>query len=109
MTAKKDFFISYNRHDRAWAEWIAWTLEAVGYSVIIEAWDFRPGENFAVKMQNATVQAEKMIAVLSDNYLNADYTHPEWAAFFRQDPKGEKRSLLWCGCRTASPRECWAR
>ncbi len=23
----KDFFISYNKADRAWAEWIAWQLE----------------------------------------------------------------------------------
>jgi hypothetical protein len=26
-SAKKDFFISYNKADRAWAEWIAWQLE----------------------------------------------------------------------------------
>jgi hypothetical protein len=25
----KDFFISYNQADRAWAEWIAWELEAL--------------------------------------------------------------------------------
>jgi hypothetical protein len=30
-----DFFISYTRTDRAWAEWIAWTLEEQGYSIII--------------------------------------------------------------------------
>jgi hypothetical protein len=24
----KDFFISYNKADRAWAEWIAWHLDA---------------------------------------------------------------------------------
>jgi tetratricopeptide (TPR) repeat protein len=103
VTPKKDFFISYNRHDRAWAEWIAWTLEAAGYSVIIEAWDFRPGENFAVEMQNATLQAEKMIAVLSNHYLNARYTQPEWAAYFRQDPTGERRSLLFVRVQDCQP------
>jgi hypothetical protein len=91
---KKHFFVSYNGRDKQWAEWIAWILEEAGYSVIIQAWDFRPGSNFVLEMQNATVQAEKTIAVLSSNYLNAAYTHPEWAAAFAQDPKGEKRTLI---------------
>jgi hypothetical protein len=26
-----DFFVSYNRHDRQWAEWIAWQLEEDGF------------------------------------------------------------------------------
>ena len=42
----KDFFISYNKADRTWAEWIAWELEAAGYSSVVQAWDFRPGDNF---------------------------------------------------------------
>ena len=36
----KDFFISHNKADKAWAEWIAWELEAAGYSTILQAWDF---------------------------------------------------------------------
>jgi tetratricopeptide (TPR) repeat protein len=91
---KKHFFVSYNGNDKQWAEWIAWILEEAGYSVIIQAWDFRPGSNFVLEMQNATVQAEKTIAVLSNNYLNALYTHPEWAAAFAQDPTGQKRTLI---------------
>ncbi|MBW4472627.1 MAG: tetratricopeptide repeat protein [Stenomitos rutilans HA7619-LM2] len=92
--AKPDFFISYNRHDKTWAEWIAWTLEAAGYTVVIEAWDFRPGGNFVVYMQQAATQAERTIAVLSQHYLDGKFTHPEWAAAFAQDPTGEKRLLL---------------
>ena len=91
---KKHFFVSYNGRDKQWAEWIAWILEEAGYSVIIQAWDFRPGSNFVLEMQNATVQAEKTIAVLSDNYLNSLYTHPELAAAFAQDPTGQKRILI---------------
>jgi hypothetical protein len=91
---KKQFFVSYNGRDKQWAEWIAWILEEAGYSVIIQAWDFRPGSNFVLEMQNATVQAEKTLAVLSNNYLNALYTHPEWAAAFAQDPTGQKRTLI---------------
>jgi hypothetical protein len=48
---QKDFFISYTSTDRPWAEWIAWQLEHVGFSVVIPAWDFHPGGNFVLDMQ----------------------------------------------------------
>jgi TIR domain len=41
----KDFFVSYSAPDRQWAEWIAWQLEENGHTVILQAWDFRPGGN----------------------------------------------------------------
>ncbi len=90
----KDFFISYNRHDRAWAEWIAWILEDIGYSIIIQAWDFRAGGNFALDMQNAASEAERTIIVLSENFLKSEFTQPEWAAAFVQDPTGTQRKLI---------------
>ncbi len=75
-----DFFISYNGADKTWAEWIAWQLEEEGFSTILQAWDFRPGANFVLKMQEASEKAKRTIAVLSPNYLRADFTQPEWAA-----------------------------
>ena len=90
----KDFFISYNSADRQWAEWIAYVLEEHGYSVIIQAWDFRPGGNFILDMQKATAEAKRTVMVLSDAYLQALYTQPEWAAAFQQDPMGSDRKLL---------------
>jgi tetratricopeptide (TPR) repeat protein len=90
----KDFFISYNSADRQWAEWIAWQLEEVGYTTVLQAWDFRPGSNFVLEMQRAATEAERTIAVLSPDYLGARFTQPEWAATFAQDPMGEKGMLL---------------
>ncbi len=89
-----DFFISYNGADRAWAEWIAWQLEEEHFTTILQAWDFRPGGNFVLKMQEASERAHRTIAVLSPNYLNADFTQPEWAAAFRRDPQGAKGILV---------------
>ena len=40
MGEAADFFVSYTSADRAWAEWIAWQLEAEGYTVVVQAWDF---------------------------------------------------------------------
>jgi TIR domain/Effector-associated domain 9 len=90
----KDFFVSYNRADKQWAEWIAWTLEEAGYSVVIQAWDFRPGGNFVLDMQRAAAESEKTIAVLSETYLKSSYTQPEWAAAFTNDPESLKRKMI---------------
>lgn len=90
----KDFFISYNKADRSWAEWIAWQLEEADYTTDLQAWDFRPGSNFVLDMQRAAVEAERTIAVLSPDSLAAAFTQPEWAAAFVQDPTGEKGLLL---------------
>src|SRR5437764_1573993 len=92
--ATKDFFISYNKADRTWAEWMAWQLEAEGYTTVLQAWDFLPGSHFVLKMQEAASAATRTIAVLSPDYLDALYTQPEWAAAFVQDPTGQKGILL---------------
>jgi hypothetical protein len=34
------------------------------------------------------------VIVLSDNYLKAEYTQPEWTAAFVDDPRGDRRSLI---------------
>jgi hypothetical protein len=91
---KKDFFISYNRADKQWAEWIAWILEEAGFSVILQAWDFRPGGNFVLDMQKAATISVKTIAVLSEAYLKSSYTQPEWAAAFADDPQSLERKLI---------------
>ncbi|HEV2914520.1 MAG TPA: TIR domain-containing protein [Pyrinomonadaceae bacterium] len=90
----KDFFISYNKADRLWAEWIAWQLEEEGYTTILQAWDFRPGSNFILEMQRAATEAKRIIAVLSPDYLSSRYTQPEWAVALAIDPTGEKGTLL---------------
>lgn len=90
----KDFFISYNGKDQGWAEWIAWTLEEAGYRTVIQAWDFRPGGNFVLEMQKAALGTQRTLAVLSQNYLAAEYTQPEWADALRRDPQGAQRTLL---------------
>jgi hypothetical protein len=90
----KDFFISYNGADQAWAEWIAGQLEAAAYSTIIQAWDFRAGGNFVLEMQKAATVAKRTLIVLSPDWRQAKFTWPEFAAAFAQDPTGEKRQVV---------------
>jgi hypothetical protein len=70
MSQAADFFVSYTGADRAWAEWIAWQLEAEGYTVVVRAWDFTPGHDWAHEMQHATSTAERVMAVLSATYIH---------------------------------------
>ncbi|ADP79493.1 WD40 repeat, subgroup [Pseudofrankia inefficax] len=89
-----DFFVSYTRVDRTWAEWVAWHLEEAGYSVLIEAWDFVPGTNWRFRMGEGAQRAERTIAILSAAYLKSVYGEQEWQAAQAADPNGFARKLL---------------
>jgi len=99
----RDFFISYNKADRAWAEWVAWELEEAGYTVVIQAWDFRPGSNFVVEMDRASKQAQRTIGILSPDYVSAMFTQSEWSAAFVVDPTGTMGKLLPVIVRECNP------
>src|SRR4051812_11326430 len=101
--AARDFFISFNRADRAWAEWIAQQLEDAGYTTVIQNWDFRPGGNFVLDMQRASIDAERTLIVLSEDFLGSAYAQAEWAAAFALDPTGEKHLLVPVRVRPCEP------
>ena len=90
----KDFFISYTAADRAWAEWVAWQLEAGGRTVVLQDWDLDPGSNFVLEMDNAIRETERTPLVVSERSLSSPYVRAEWAARLRQDPDGEGRRLV---------------
>jgi hypothetical protein len=98
-----DFFVSYNKADKDWATWIAWQLEDAGKSTVIQDWDFRPGENFVLKMQDALTTSQQTIMVLSENYLKSSFTAPEWAAVFASDPTAAGRKLVPIRVRECKP------
>ncbi len=77
----KDFFISYTSSDRGWAEWIAWQLDAAGYKVVLQAWDFTAGSNFISQMKTAA-EAKRTIAVYSPAYFKSKFSEDEWSAAF---------------------------
>src|SRR3954453_451580 len=103
MADRRDFFISYNNADEPWAEWIATTLADAGYTHYFQKWDFRPGGNFVLDMNNAAEQSERTLIVLSPDYLASLYTQPEWAAGFAQDPTGNRRIVVPVRVRPCEP------
>lgn len=89
-----DFFISYTRSDRSWAEWIAWQLKQARYAVRIQAWHIAPGKNFVLEMHQAATEARHTLLVLSSRSLAAPFVMQEVAAALARDPSGEKRTLI---------------
>jgi hypothetical protein len=89
-----DFFISYTGDDEPWAEWIAWQLEAEGYKVVLQAWDFRPGGDFVGHMETAADTSDRTISILSPAYQQAAFAAPEWRVAFAEDPRGDEGKLL---------------
>ena len=95
--AKKDFFISYNKADRSWAEWIAWHLEATGGNT---ASQFRrgisePAATLSSRWIARSKTCERIVAVLSPDYLTLAFHEPEWAAYFARGPqRANKRRIV---------------
>jgi hypothetical protein len=73
---------------------VAWQLEEGGYRVLIQAWDFVPGTNWQIKMDEGVRRATRTIAILSRAYLDSVYGKVEWQSAQAADPKGFARKLL---------------
>ncbi|MCM4075967.1 FxSxx-COOH system tetratricopeptide repeat protein [Paractinoplanes hotanensis] len=91
---RETFFVSYTAANRPWAEWVSWKLEEVGHRAIVQAWDFRPGENFVDRMRAALESADRTIAVVSPAYLASRYCTDEWTGAFMEDEEGRRRLVL---------------
>jgi hypothetical protein len=102
-----DFFISYTGVDQTWAEWIAWCLEDAGYTVIVQAWDFRPGHNF-ILMMNMAARARQTVIILSPDFLEASFVQAEWANALREDPTNMGRKLIPVRVKRCEPRDLLA-
>ena len=77
-----DYFISYNQADQAWAEWVGQRAQALGLTVVLQAWDFETGTNFVAAMHDALQRCSRLLMILSRNYLAARYPQEEWQAAF---------------------------
>jgi hypothetical protein len=90
----KDFFISYNKADELWAIGFASWLDQAGFAFILQAQHFVAGTNFVSAMHGALKEAERLIMVLSPDYLSAKFPESEWTAAFAKDPTNENHTLI---------------
>ncbi|WP_432022981.1 FxSxx-COOH system tetratricopeptide repeat protein [Streptomyces parvus] len=80
-TTSQRFFISYAGLDRPWAEWVGWHLEQADHQVILDVWDWRTGDSFPERMDEALKQADAVVALFSTSYFDAErWTREEWTS-----------------------------
>lgn len=66
----------------------------MGHEVVLQAWDFVSGSNFVSQMHSALASGARVVAVLSERYLNSAYAAAEWQTAWSADPDGSQRRLL---------------
>jgi tetratricopeptide (TPR) repeat protein len=74
-------FVSHSGADTGWAEWTAWHMEAAGYAVELDRWDWGAGANFVTMMNAALRKADVVVALWSAAYFEPGrFTEDEWTA-----------------------------
>lgn len=89
-----DFFISYNNADVQWAKWVAGILEEYGYTTIIQAWDFKPGNNFIIEMQNAILSCKKQLLFYRNHIWNQNTVRQNGHQYLIVTQQGKRDNLF---------------
>lgn len=90
----QSFFISYASADRIWAEWIGWQLEENGFTAILPESGLRSDMNFAIEIDGIFKKAQRIIVILSPDYLRALYGQLDWAIMLKQEAAREQRLIV---------------
>lgn len=80
-----DIFVSYTSSDREWAFWLGQELELLGHTPHLHEWEVEGGGDIAGWMEERHDKADRVLCVVSKNYLKAPYSNWErraaqWAA-----------------------------
>jgi tetratricopeptide (TPR) repeat protein len=92
----RDFFISFNSADLAFAEAIDAALRAEGFTTFYHPRDLPPGGNIAIWMDDALLNSAQTLALYSPDYTKdkAAYSRAERYATWWQDPVTDRRKLI---------------
>jgi tetratricopeptide (TPR) repeat protein len=91
--AERTIFVSRAGADAPMAAEVGRILEASGYSVILQQWDFA-NQNFMAKMHESLAGGARVIALLSPEYLASDHCSAEWQNSIAGDPLNSKGRLI---------------
>jgi hypothetical protein len=96
VTVGVDLFVSYAGPDRPWAEWAAQRLEAAGYTVELDVWDWATGSNAVLNMNDALGRARRVLALYSVAYFDRQrFTVDELTSVLAERPDDDgKRRLV---------------
>ncbi|MEA2892851.1 MAG: hypothetical protein QOI05_3644 [Bradyrhizobium sp.] len=93
---QRDFFISFNSADEAYAKAISDALRAEGFTTFFHPDDIEPGGYIPKWMNDALQNSHQMLALCSPEYMaeGAVYSEAERYAWFWRDTRGEKFRLV---------------
>ena len=69
-----DIFVSYTSSDREWAHWIALELESLGHVAHVHEWEIEGSGSIYAWMEKRHDAADRVLCVVSDEYLKASYS-----------------------------------
>lgn len=82
----QEFYISFTKTDKLWADWITWQLKTVDILAKISSpLDSQEGKNFALKIPEILQQFGHILAILSPDYLYALDEELDWALLLQQE------------------------
>jgi hypothetical protein len=84
---KTDFFITYHHNDELAARWIAGVLKDVPFSILMESWDFLPGNQPLEKIEHMTAIAPCALVLFSERFLQRMCTVHDFMTFCLLSPR----------------------
>src|SRR5262245_10804612 len=90
-----DVFISYSHHDRMWVtDELLPRLENAGLKVCIDYRDFKLGGFVELNMEEAAKQSRHTLAVVTQNWVDSDWSQFEALTATLKDPVGRQQRLI---------------
>ena len=86
---KADFFITYHHNDELAARWIASVLKEVPFSILMDSWDFLPGNKPLEKIEHTTAVARSVLVLISERFLLEGVDAVSWHAVMMPRPRPE--------------------
>lgn len=99
----KDVYICYNGADLDWVRSLVEQIESETIdgrsgsrhlSAFFDKWDIAPGQSLIDQMNAGMKSARHVLAVLSPEFLNADWPRFEWKHIVAQDPNNSQGRLI---------------
>jgi TIR domain len=91
----RDVFISYSSKDAVWVrEVLLPRLEHHGFSVTIDFRDFKAGSSSVQEIEHAVEHNRRTILVLSDHYIQSEWTKFENVMAQTLDPGAAQRRMI---------------
>jgi hypothetical protein len=99
----KDVYICYNGADLDWVRSLAEQIESETIdgnaasrklAVFFDKWDIGPGQSLIDRMNEGMKSSRHVIAVLSPEFLKAEWPRFEWKHIVAQDPNNARERLI---------------